>query len=778
MSPSSVSLARRPATGRHASSLRRVLIGALTVLCSGLAAQGQWPGWRGVSREGRSDATHAPIRWDADTNVRWKTAIPGSGHSSPIVAGNAVYLTAAGVARPYSRRVLRTRVVLWVLSLALLTAVIVLTTSREVGSGREARGHLAGGVMLGMVVAACGIVLFGEEYLHYDRGLERAWLAASAMGTLCLCLWAVAAPTAGRHYISATLLLAYGIILQLVLPGREHAYEDGPLSPKSIFHYAVVALPLLTAIIVLSLHPSRRPYPSEPPDDARSRDLPRRLLRWVGALIVAVLLCLIIGVVISQQAKTGTTLSVTHTYRPIVAWWLMLLCAASCGALHALWRRRPHSTILQVIATVACGVSWATLSLGLLEHIVIASPFLAYQLGAPHFRPILGWHALGLLLGLSLLAAVVSALLGRQRLARAGVILDVIVASSAIALAGLHLVYVLYMPRAPELLRSVISVNRHTGEVRWVRQGLSGAKAAMHTDNSSATPTPVTDGRRVYAWFGTAGLMCTDTHGELIWTNRKLPFEARHGVATSPILCGTSVIILSESELGGYLAAVDCDTGDIRWKTERGKSIHRYAGNCRTPSVKMIGGRRVIVVWGHTDISGYDPSTGRELWSHEIGDLGEMNNPVTSIVSDDRRFYLAGPRATLAVAREELPTKQDPVVWSEDTSDGAQCPSPVLAGGLLFAVSDVGTAYCMDALTGRTVWRERLRKQHYASPVVIGNRVYFTDTRGKTTVVTCEPKFRHIADNDLSEVTYASMAPVDGRLYIRTQENLYCIGAP
>jgi len=152
-----------------------------------------------------------------------------------------------------------------------------------------------------------------------------------------------------------------------------------------------------------------------------------------------------------------------------------------------------------------------------------------------------------------------------------------------------------------------------------------------------------------------------------------------------------------------------------------------------------------------------------------------MNNPVASLVSDDKCLYLAGPRKTMALAMDKLATDDSPVVWEQKTSDGAQCPSPVVKDGLLFAISDVGTAYCLDAKTGEALWRERLRKQHYASPITIGDRVYFCNTSGLTIVVACDREYRKIAENDLGELTYASFAPVDGRLFIRTAESLYCV---
>ena len=108
--------------------------------------------------------------------------------------------------------------------------------------------------------------------------------------------------------------------------------------------------------------------------------------------------------------------------------------------------------------------------------------------------------------------------------------------------------------------------------------------------------------------------------------------------------------------------------------------------------------------------------------------------------------------------------------------DGAQCASPVLARGLLFAVSDTGTGYCVDAQTGKMLWTHDFAWQSYASPIAVGDRIYFTDTRGKTHVVAAAREYRLLGTNDVGEAVSASLAPVDGRVYVRTGKAVLCLG--
>ena len=305
-----------------------------------------------------------------------------------------------------------------------------------------------------------------------------------------------------------------------------------------------------------------------------------------------------------------------------------------------------------------------------------------------------------------------------------------------------------------------------------------GLRNAMHPDNSCATPTPVTDGRRVYAYFGAAGVLCTDRQGRVQWVNTQLPFHTRWGVGTSPSACDDKVIILSESDAGRYLAALDTRTGREVWRTERHQRIHNYTGNCRTPTVENIRGQRTIVVWGYEDISGYDPATGRERWSYPVGDFGHFNNPVCTAVSDATGIYLVGPEGSMKLAKDKLGSGQSPIVWRQPMKNGAQCSSPVLCQGLLFAMADSGHLYCLDPLSGATLWETNLARQHYASLIAIGSHVYATDTYGRTTIFDAGRAFHPLARNDLRQRTVASPAPVNGRLYIRTKTQLFCVAEP
>ncbi len=692
-------------------------------------------------------------------NIVWQTEIPGEGYSSPIVTEDAVYLTTAREVLRFDRIGLAMRVAL-VCGCALLMGLgawlVVARARRE----EQAGSLMALTVAAYLVATMSALTLFGEGVLDFDRAIERAWLAGCVVGTMALLLVGFTGQRNRRGWLVTGIgLVVFGVLVAVTVPYPNEAFSDGLLSAKTGFMGVVMLPPMLLGLVLIGI--------------GVGDTLAGALLRRMPIAVVCVAAAGLVAVVLMEERHTATTLSVGEPYVPVAKWWVVAGAIMLLGL--ALWaRRRWDGAPWANVAVVAIGAATLlVVTMSPVEHLMVWSNFLAYQIGKPEVSPMLGWWGAGGVALVGLASALAAAMWrhggGPNERARTALV------ATVLAVAALNYAYARYVPKGPIVERSIVSVARADGSVNWISKGLAARRGMMHSDNSPATPTPVTDGERVYAWFGTPGLLCVDLDGKWVWRRTDLPFEARHGTSTSPILCGDAAIILSESDVGGYLVAVDRESGDELWRTERDEPIHEYAGNCRTPCVMEIGGRRTIVVWGYTDISGYDPATGQRLWRHEVGKQGDMNNPVTSIVSDERHLYLAGPRSTIALARDRLPGDETPIVWETPTMDGAQCASPVLAEGLLFAISDVGSAFCLDVATGEELWVENFSGQTYASPVLVSERVYFTDTAGRTDVVRASPHFEVMATNELDELTHASIAPVDGRFYMRTESRLYCI---
>ena len=405
---------------------------------------------------------------------------------------------------------------------------------------------------------------------------------------------------------------------------------------------------------------------------------------------------------------------------------------------------------------------------------VMLLPYLAYRPGGQRIQPLLGWPAAAGLAGFCLLCLLHLAIFESRPRARTRRMWSAGLGVTAVLLAGAYFLRLNFLSGKEEFVRNILCIDRHSGAIRWACEALRGPRGRIHKENSAATPTPVVDAERVYAYFGTIGLACADHSGKLLWTCTDLPYDTVYGVATSPVLWDGKLILAAESEAGSYVAAVDCATGKPAWKRDMGRPKEKF-GIHRTPLVRRVVGRDTLLAWGKEELTGYDPSSGEELWRLPVEYVG--GDGIASMVSDDKRLYLAGTEKVLALWVDKLGTAADPLAWRQ-TLPGPNRSSPVLAGDLLFMASDGGRAFCLDAADGTVLWRKRLKGKHYASPVVIGDRVYFFGSEGHATVVARERAFRVLAESDLGELTFASAAPVDGMLFVRTGGRLYCLGEP
>ena len=337
---------------------------------------------------------------------------------------------------------------------------------------------------------------------------------------------------------------------------------------------------------------------------------------------------------------------------------------------------------------------------------------------------------------------------------------------------GLAIATVL-VPRS-EMAYAVVCIDREDGRVIWVREGLWGARTAVHRANSLATPTPVTDGERVIAYFGTPGLMAVDATGTLLWTNSHVPFRTIYGVGASPVLDRDTVVVSSFSEEGPYLVAFDAATGLERWRIRRVRVSGEY-GDSRTPIVTPVNGRRTVISWGIDELAGYDVETGDVLWRYAHRANGRMGSMVASLVTDrGDMLYLPLENGMIALSLSALAASRDPEVW-RSRGGASGLSTPVVYDGRIFAVSAAGVASCTDAKTGELLWRARLAGAHYSSPVALAGKIYFTNDSGTTTVVAARSTYQVLALNNILEPVSATMAAVDGNLYIRGHEHLHAI---
>ena len=330
-------------------------------------------------------------------------------------------------------------------------------------------------------------------------------------------------------------------------------------------------------------------------------------------------------------------------------------------------------------------------------------------------------------------------------------------------------------------------IDRGAGTPIW-RRHLSGGNRSQNKHNMSS-PSPVTDGRRVWAMTGAGVLKAFDFDGNALWA-RDLqasygPFGLMWGYASSPLLHGGALYVQvlhgMRTDDPSYLLRIDGDSGETVWRVERPTvAVHESPDAYTTPALLQYDGVTEIVVTGGDAVTGHDPETGRELWRAD--GLNPARNRdyriVASPVVHDGMIYAPTRVKPLLALRpggrgDVLRTH---VVWSTD--NGPDVPTPVSDGRRLYVVNDQGIVFAMDAKTGEPVYGpERIRRGVYsASPVLAGGRIYVTNEDGVTTVLRAGPEFEVLAENALDGFCLSSPAVSDGQIFLRTADYLYAIG--
>ena len=302
-----------------------------------------------------------------------------------------------------------------------------------------------------------------------------------------------------------------------------------------------------------------------------------------------------------------------------------------------------------------------------------------------------------------------------------------------------------------------------------------GLMPDVHQKHNLASPSPVTDGRYVYAWFGTGQLVALDVEGKIAWQRHVgkdyAPFDIQWGHGSSPTLYRDLVILQCDHNPASYLVALDKRTGKERWKTEREKGSVSYS----TPTVVPTAAGDELVVNSTRRVDGYDPATGKLLWW--VGDATRFAVPVPSFANGVlymSRGYRSGPyMAVRPGGRGDVSKTQ--VAWSVET--GAPYVSSLLHyQGLVYMANDVGVVTAVDARTGEKVWQERIEGIFTASPVAADGKVYLVSEAGETIILQAGRPPRVLARNSVGERSVATPAISDGQIFLRTDDSIICVG--
>jgi outer membrane protein assembly factor BamB len=352
----------------------------------------------------------------------------------------------------------------------------------------------------------------------------------------------------------------------------------------------------------------------------------------------------------------------------------------------------------------------------------------------------------------------------------------------------------------------VYCLNADDGKVIWKQTAAEQKPTiAVNPSNGYATETPVTDGERVYAYFGMNGVFCYDFEGQQVWKADLGSYRIMHGTASSPVLDGDRLIIQCDNDEKSLLVALDKKTGKELWKTPRTERT-----GWSTPLIWKNKERTEIVCLGSPKVRSYDPATGKQLW-----ELGGMSGQCQATpVADDEMLYVGtggglggmggpggggfggrpgGPAggmggggkpliavkagATGDITLKDGAKSSDNVAWSLPQA-GPSTASPLLYEGLLYVLEQRGGILCCyDAKTGKQVYRERLSgaRGFTSSPWAYEGKVFCLDDDGQTIVVKAGPEFKQLGENKLDEMCWSSPAVAGSALYLRTVDRLYCI---
>jgi outer membrane protein assembly factor BamB len=323
-----------------------------------------------------------------------------------------------------------------------------------------------------------------------------------------------------------------------------------------------------------------------------------------------------------------------------------------------------------------------------------------------------------------------------------------------------------------------------TGKELWKQVAHNGSpRIKKHAGSTYACETPVTDGKRVYAYFGMTGVYCYDLTGKLLWQKDLGSFKTLNGWGTgsSPVIYQEVLYIQVDNEEQSFLVALDAANGNEKWRVNRDEKT-----NYSTPVIWKNKFRTELVTTGKTARS-YDPATGKLVWELKMG--GQMSIP--SPVYDGDHIYLgnaggrdmpgilysikAGVQGDITPADSGLVSTG--VEWTVRDA-GLANPSPLLSNGFLYLLSGRGGEMrCLNATTGALVYLEKIDKVGacWASPWAVGDQICFFDERGNTHIIQAGKEFKEIRQNSLDDKFWASVAITEDAYIFRGVKKLWCV---
>jgi outer membrane protein assembly factor BamB len=360
------------------------------------------------------------------------------------------------------------------------------------------------------------------------------------------------------------------------------------------------------------------------------------------------------------------------------------------------------------------------------------------------------------------------------------------------------LVYVTAIDGPQKETNLVLAFDLATGKQQWEQQSKSSLLVKNDVYTSRAAPTPVADKQGVYAFFESGNLIALSPSGEVRWERSLIDdygkYQGRFGLGGSLAQLQDRIFVLADNEGPAYLLAIDKASGETLWKTER---TPRTAWS--SPMIVNVDGKPQIVVSSAGSIDGYDPATGKQLWTFD--DVGG-NTVASPIPFGDGRFLVgASPgrngentagakRSNMAIEIRRDGDAFTPVVLWRNEQATSSFGTPIVHQGFAYYTNRAGVLFCLDAKTGETSYNARIAESNWATPIGLSDRIYFFGRGGTTTVMAAGGQPQKLAENKLyqpaaggggrggfgGEIQYG-VALTPAGIVVRTGSMLYLIGA-
>ncbi len=327
------------------------------------------------------------------------------------------------------------------------------------------------------------------------------------------------------------------------------------------------------------------------------------------------------------------------------------------------------------------------------------------------------------------------------------------------------------------------------GKELW-RQEIGKERPGKHKKASSCNSSCVTDGKTVFAYFKSGDLVAVDLSGKELWT---INLQEKFGedtlwwdLGTSPVLTKDYCVVAVMQTGGSYVVALNKASGIVAWKVDRNLDAPKEAAQSySTPVVLTDRGQEILVILGADHVTAHRTDTGAELW--RVGGLNPSQNGffrsiASAAVSDGIVVapYARGGSVTGIKLGGHGDVTSSHVVWQKQ-GDGPDVPTPAVANGKAYILSDKGILTCVAIDSGKVLWSGQTEKHRLAfssSPILADGKIYITREDGKTFVLAQGDEFKILSENELDgDQTVATPVFVDGHILLRSDAHLYCIGS-